>query len=414
MVAALLVGVLQLGSLRVGGSGGLQDAVDLRGALKDRPRQIRHEAQLLALVGAGANLGDLGQFEESNVGIGTDDRGVEDRGEQVGLVAKAAVDGFDGDVSSACDGLDGGRCVTRFGEQRRGGVEDAAFGLLGLLSSAGARCASTLDNTAHLNTVALYSDSSTLLWLVHRGAGATLGPPLDRTETTMPNFPLIPGRTALINVDMQNCFVADSPLASPDGLDLVPRVNRLAEACRAAGILVVHTRGWMRADWANLGVMGEIVPPFLVAMYTEGAPEAELHPSLVVDDRDVVLGKPRYGAFHGTDLETILRSRGVDTVIISGIATNICCDTTAREAAQRDLRVFFLSDGTATQDMNGVPSDELQRATCASLGMVFAQVLTVAEITEKIGTAAREAAGAAERNQREELTEPGRAASLTA
>jgi nicotinamidase-related amidase len=97
-----------------------------------------------------------------------------------------------------------------------------------------------------------------------------------------------------------------------------------------------------------------------------------------------VLNKPRYGAFHGTDLETMLRSRGVDTVIISGIATNICCETTAREAAQRDFRVLFLSDGTATKDMLGVAAADLQRASCASLGMVFAQVLTVDDVLGKI------------------------------
>jgi nicotinamidase-related amidase len=71
-----------------------------------------------------------------------------------------------------------------------------------------------------------------------------------------------------------------------------------------------------------------------------------------VGDRDVILNKPRYGGFHGTDLEMVLRSAGVDTVIISGIATNICCETTAREAAQRDFHVYFLSDGTATKEMN--------------------------------------------------------------
>lgn len=205
----------------------------------------------------------------------------------------------------------------------------------------------------------------------------------------MADFPLVPTHTALIDVDMQDCFVEGSPLSSPDGLVVLQRINQLAEACRQAGILVVHTRGWMRPDGSNLGVMGELVPPFIVALYTEGSPTAELHHSLVVNTTDVVLNKPRYGAFHGTDLEAILRSRGVDTVIISGIATNICCETTAREAAQRDFRVLFLSDGTATKDMLGVAAADLQRATCASLGMVFAQVLSVDDAMAKIrlGTA---------------------------
>jgi ureidoacrylate peracid hydrolase len=203
----------------------------------------------------------------------------------------------------------------------------------------------------------------------------------------MTDFAVNPARTALINVDLQACFVEGSPLASPDGLELVTRINRLAAICRAADMLVVHTRGWMRPDGSNLGVMGELVPPFIVALYTEGADAAELHPAVDVDDRDVVLNKPRYGAFHGTDLEMVLRTRGVDTVIVSGIATNVCCDTTAREAAQRDFRVFFLSDGTATKEMAGVPAEELQRATCASLSMVFAQIVTMDEMIGKIQAA---------------------------
>jgi ureidoacrylate peracid hydrolase len=129
------------------------------------------------------------------------------------------------------------------------------------------------------------------------------------------------------------------------------------------------------------------VPPFIVELYTEGMPGAELHDALDVDERDVILNKPRYGAFHGTDLDLILRARGIDTVIVSGIATNICCETTAREAAQRDYRVLFLSDGTATKEMNGVPAAELQRATCASLAMVFAQVLTIDEAVAKLNAA---------------------------
>ena len=200
----------------------------------------------------------------------------------------------------------------------------------------------------------------------------------------VPDFTFDPARTALINVDMQRCFVEGSPLASPDGLALAERINRLSGACREAGITVIHTRHWMRPDGSNLGVMGEIVPPFIYALITAGAETAEIHDAVVVEDGDIILNKPRYGAFTGTELELILRSQGIDAVIISGIATNICCETTARQAAQLDFHVFFLSDGTATMEMNGVPADVLQRATCASLGMVFAQIATVDEMIEKI------------------------------
>ena len=206
----------------------------------------------------------------------------------------------------------------------------------------------------------------------------------------MAQFPVVPTRTALINVDMQRCFVEGGPLASPDGPALAGRINRLSAVCRNTGITVVHTRVWMRPDGSTLGVMGEIVPPFIRELYMAGAPTAEIHPAVDVQSEDLIINKQRYGAFTGTDLEMILRTKGIDTVIISGIATNICCETTAREAAQLDFRVFFLSDGTATKEMHGVPADTLQRATCASLGMVFAQVVTVEEMIEKIHTAAGE------------------------
>ena len=211
----------------------------------------------------------------------------------------------------------------------------------------------------------------------------------------MAEFSVAPQHTALINVDMQNCFVEGSPISSPDGLAVLDRINRLATACRDAGILVVHTSHVFRPDGSNMGVMADVSPVVKQGIVTKGSPSAELHAGLVVDARDILLDKPRFGAFHSTDLELILRSRGIDTVIISGIATNVCCETTAREAMVRDFRVLFLSDGTATRDMGDASAAELQKATCATLGFVFGQVLTVDEVLQKIHGAAAQRSCAA-------------------
>ncbi|PKN29821.1 MAG: cysteine hydrolase [Deltaproteobacteria bacterium HGW-Deltaproteobacteria-21] len=198
---------------------------------------------------------------------------------------------------------------------------------------------------------------------------------------------VVPKRTALINVDMQNCFVEDSPIAAPEGLTVLGRINRLSAACRKAGIPVIHTSLVLRPDGSNLGVLEETSPPAKAGILNKGSDSAALHKGLVVDPRDILLDKPRFGAFHGTDLELILRGRGVDTIIISGIATNICCETTAREAVARDFHVFFLSDGTATAPMGNASAAELQKATLATLGFLFAQVLTVNEMIDKIRSA---------------------------
>ena len=205
----------------------------------------------------------------------------------------------------------------------------------------------------------------------------------------MVDFAVVPPRTALINVDMQNCFVHGSPISAPDGLELEARINRLSAACRRAGILVIHTCIVLRPDGSNRGVLDNFSPPVKQGILNKGSDSAALHPGLVVEPTDVLLDKPRFGAFYGTDLELILRSRRIDTVIVSGVSTNVCCETTAREAAVRDFQVFFLSDGTATADMGALSAAELQKATCATLGFLFAQVLTVDEMIRKIEGAAQ-------------------------
>lgn len=208
----------------------------------------------------------------------------------------------------------------------------------------------------------------------------------------MADFEVNIERTALINVDMQNCFVGNSPFAAPRAREILPRINRLADACRRNGALVIHTLHVVRPDGSNIGVMGEIIPVVREGIINKGNPQAELHREIVVERNDIVLEKPRYGAFHGTDLELILRDRGIDTLIITGIATNVCCETTAREAAVRDFHVFFLSDATATSGIEDLSADEVQRATCATLGKRFAQVLTTDEMLTKIARASRSAA----------------------
>ena len=116
--------------------------------------------------------------------------------------------------------------------------------------------------------------------------------------------------------------------------------------------------------------------------------KAAFHQELVRDPRDILLEKPHYGAFYDTPLELLLRRRSIDTILITGIETNVCCETTAREAMVRDFRVFFLSDGTTTGGVEGLSREEVQRAALATLGMCFAQVLTVDKMIQKIKAAA--------------------------
>jgi ureidoacrylate peracid hydrolase len=193
----------------------------------------------------------------------------------------------------------------------------------------------------------------------------------------MIDLQLLPDRTALVNVDLQNFFVE----SAPGGPGVLQRVNGLAEACRQAGILVIHTMHVLRPDGSNTGVLGQLVPAvrekgFLYA----GARTAALSNGLVVAAEDITLAKPRFGAFHGTDLEMILRAKGIDTVIITGISTDVCCDTTAREANARDFMVLFVSDGTAVNAENEDEAAASQQATLNVIDGLFGHVVTVDDV----------------------------------
>jgi ureidoacrylate peracid hydrolase len=79
----------------------------------------------------------------------------------------------------------------------------------------------------------------------------------------------------------------------------------------------------------------------------EGTPGAEIYEPLKPTQEDIVVKKFRYSGFYGTQLENLLRALGRDTIAITGVATNVCCDSTARDGAMRDFRVIFLSDCNA-------------------------------------------------------------------
>ena len=200
------------------------------------------------------------------------------------------------------------------------------------------------------------------------------------------------GRTALVIVDMQRAFVTDSPIAAPAGATVAERLNRLAAACRRSGIPVIWTRHVVRPGGSNVGLLGELIPPVAAGIIDEDAPSAALHELMDVREGDIIVDKPRFGSFYGTDLEVILRSSGIDTIILGGINTNVCVDTTAREAAVREFRVLFLSDGTANFDLpdgglGSIGAEDLQRAAVAVMAFGFAEVITVDEVLRRIPVA---------------------------
>lgn len=184
----------------------------------------------------------------------------------------------------------------------------------------------------------------------------------------------------------------------PGAERMVESLNRLIRAFRAARGLIVFCRHVLRGDGADVGVADRIAarrwPGFLDA---EGRPTVclpDAHGSQIFSgldrlETDIVIEKNRYSAFGGSTLDSILRTHDVRNVVVTGVATEGCCDATAKDAIARDLRTILVSDCTAAfdypdQGWGAWSAAEVQSFMCTLMAAAFGEVLTAAELIELI------------------------------
>ena len=158
--------------------------------------------------------------------------------------------------------------------------------------------------------------------------------------------PLDPSRTAVLVIDVQP-FFANQDLQPPVG-EVLPRLRRFLDIARDAGVLRVFVRAefpperWTSVWQEQFGEeLGELLVP--------GSSEVEFERGFEPGPDDLVVTKDCYSSFLRTELERMLRSRGIDTVIVGGLTTDVCVSSTARDAFQRDFRTITLSDCCAEQ-----------------------------------------------------------------
>jgi len=182
-------------------------------------------------------------------------------------------------------------------------------------------------------------------------------------------------KAALLVVDMQRFFLnPESPTFTCGGLAILPTLRRLIHAFREAGRPVIYTRHVHHPDRLDAGIMEW----WWEGMCIEGSPESEIHGDIAPLPNEKVIPKHRYSAFYNTDLETVLRCLKIEDLVISGIMTNMCCESTARDAYYRDYRVFFPADGT------GSINEEMHLASLLNLSFGFAFVTTADLIKQRL------------------------------
>lgn len=171
--------------------------------------------------------------------------------------------------------------------------------------------------------------------------------------------------SALLVIDMQKFFIGSRvPSLEDGGNAILPNVKRLIDHYHDEGRPVIYTAHIHRPDGSDLGILGEWWDDHCI----EDTDEANIHESIAPRPEDSVIHKNRYSAFYGTGLDTILRSRRIREVVICGVMTNICCESTARDAFFRDLWVRFVADATASV------SEDMHVGTLLNLAYAFAEI----------------------------------------
>ncbi|GED31194.1 isochorismatase family protein [Brevibacillus centrosporus] len=187
----------------------------------------------------------------------------------------------------------------------------------------------------------------------------------------------------LIVVDMQNDFVREGAVMEvPMAREFLPQMKRLVETCRKHEIPVLFT-SHVLYDHYDVSPLETAYNPVLQQKGMRASTDGiQIVSELEPQPDEHVIHKHRYDAFYNTQLETLLRNvRGphvVDTVIIIGTVTNICCESTARSAFMRDFKVVFVSDA------NGGLDSESHQATLNIISKVFGRVMATEELIEEI------------------------------
>jgi len=191
---------------------------------------------------------------------------------------------------------------------------------------------------------------------------------------------MAPEKTALLIIDVQNLFTdPEAALGAPDGPEIVPYINELVDYCRAHNIPIVWIQETNRRDGSDMGMMAKywkiLAPP--ESMLAPDQHWWELYPELDNQPTDIYVTKTKYNAFWGSDLEAVLRGLAVESLIFTGICTDVCVGTTLIDAFHRDFNCVMAMDATTTFTPN-------KEVWLAHTELLWGRILTTDEIITEL------------------------------
>jgi ureidoacrylate peracid hydrolase len=205
----------------------------------------------------------------------------------------------------------------------------------------------------------------------------------ERPQPQLPFERVDPAKTRLLVVDVQNDFLADGGWFAKHGQELtgmraaVEKVDRFIGVARAAGVRPIFIQAIYDEKWLSKPMLERHALVGLDSAHCqEGTWGAEFYVVKPEPDDDVIV-KHRYSAFVGTELDPLLRAQGVENLVLVGVTSNVCVESTARDGYMRDYHIVMVEDCTAGY------SEELHQATLANIRRAFGRVVTSDEIVSR-------------------------------
>ena len=192
-------------------------------------------------------------------------------------------------------------------------------------------------------------------------------------------------KSAMLIIDMQNAFIHSEGSLSKMGLDtsrtsiVIEPIRLLKQKFKEQNLPVIYIQHTHRPDRKDAGLIAEVFPPIMnLGHCFDGSWDAEFIEELKPDKDDYIIKKHRFSAFYNTQLEDVLRGVGVETLVVTGIATNVCVESTIRDAFYRDYNVFVPREATASF------TAEQEMGSFGNFEFAFARVKALEDIINEL------------------------------
>lgn len=192
-------------------------------------------------------------------------------------------------------------------------------------------------------------------------------------------------KTALLIIDMQNAFIRSEGSLAKLGINIgrtshvIEPIIKLKTAAKEANMPVIYLKMALRQDYMDAGILQEVFPPLKdLGHCVIDTWDSEIVDELKPGSDDIVINKHTFSGFYNTNFESILRNMNIDTLIVTGIATNICVESTVRDGFVRNFKMIIPREATASYD------EAMERGSFVNFEFGFAKIAPMDDVIREM------------------------------